>query len=684
MPSPSGSSSSTARSAPTSRISTSAPTTSAGRASRAATRCSCLTRPDVIAGMHDAFFDVGVDVVETATLRPLLRRRSPSTASPTRPHELNVAAARIAREVADGYAADGRRAASPARSGPARSSPTPRPHPLRRPARRLRGAGAAACSRAASTCSSSRRSIDLLQAKAAMIGCRRAMAAAGPRGAAPGAGHDGDHRPHARRHRDRRRPRRRSTRCGPTCIGINCATGPAEMQRAPALPAASTRRCRSRAAQRRPAVASSTASTHYDLTPEQLAEYHARFVTELGVARRRRLLRHHARAPRARWSRRCRDLDAGAARRRARAERRVDLHRRCRSTRTPSFLIIGERTNANGSKAFRDAMLAGDWDTCVADGQRAGQGGRPRARRVRRLRRPRRHRRHGRDRQRASPPRPACRSCSTPPSRRCIEAGAAADRRPGHPQLGQPRGRRAARARRLDRVFSLAREYGAAVICLLIDERGPGPRRRVEDARSPTASTTSPSSATACRAGDLIFDALDVPAVHRRRRPAPRRHGHDRGDPAHQGRDPRRVHRCSACPTSASASTPPARHVAQQRVPARVRARPASTRPSSTPARSCRCNRIPDEQREVCLDLDLRPAHADGYDPLQQLLEVFADVKSAQGREGGPHRLAGRGAPAAPHHRRRPRRPRPPTSTRRWPPGIAAARHRQRRAARRA
>src|SRR5262249_13040106 len=29
-----------------------------------------------------------------------------------------------------------------------------------------------------------------------------------------------------------------------------------------------------------------------------------------------------------------------------------------------SFLIIGERTNANGSKAFREAMLAGDWDAC--------------------------------------------------------------------------------------------------------------------------------------------------------------------------------------------------------------------------------------------------------------------------------------------------------------------------------
>ena len=31
-----------------------------------------------------------------------------------------------------------------------------------------------------------------------------------------------------------------------------------------------------------------------------------------------------------------------------------------------SFLMIGERTNANGSKKFREAMLEGDFDTCTA------------------------------------------------------------------------------------------------------------------------------------------------------------------------------------------------------------------------------------------------------------------------------------------------------------------------------
>ena len=61
-----------------------------------------VTRPDVIATMHEDFFKVGVDVVETASFG--------SFAIPLgeygigdRAHELNLAAARIAREVADGY-----------------------------------------------------------------------------------------------------------------------------------------------------------------------------------------------------------------------------------------------------------------------------------------------------------------------------------------------------------------------------------------------------------------------------------------------------------------------------------------------------------------------------------------------------------------------------------------------------
>ena len=67
----------------------------------------CLTRPDVIAGMHAAFFDVGVDVVETASFGSFSTVLVEYDVA-DRAHELNVAAARIARDVADGYAADGR------------------------------------------------------------------------------------------------------------------------------------------------------------------------------------------------------------------------------------------------------------------------------------------------------------------------------------------------------------------------------------------------------------------------------------------------------------------------------------------------------------------------------------------------------------------------------------------------
>ena len=34
-----------------------------------------------------------------------------------------------------------------------------------------------------------------------------------------------------------------------------------------------------------------------------------------------------------------------------------------------AFLSIGERCNANGSRKFRDAQAASDWDTCIAIGR---------------------------------------------------------------------------------------------------------------------------------------------------------------------------------------------------------------------------------------------------------------------------------------------------------------------------
>src|SRR5215204_3515306 len=67
----------------------------------------CLSRPDVIADMHAAFFDVGVDAVETASFGSFSTVLAEYDVA-GQAHVLNVAAARIARDVATDFATDGR------------------------------------------------------------------------------------------------------------------------------------------------------------------------------------------------------------------------------------------------------------------------------------------------------------------------------------------------------------------------------------------------------------------------------------------------------------------------------------------------------------------------------------------------------------------------------------------------
>ena len=65
--------------------------------------------------------------------------------------------------------------------------------------------------------------------------------------------------------------------------------------------------------------------------------------------------------------------------------------------------------------------------------------------------------------------------------------------------------------------------------------------------------------------------------------------------------------------------------------------------------------RIPEEQKQVCLDV-IYDRRTDDYDPLQELLVDVRGRQRHDGGEGGPLRLAHRAAPLHPHHRRRPRR----------------------------
>src|SRR4029077_15533979 len=103
---------------------------------------------------------------------------------------------------------------------------------------------------------------------------------------------------------------------------------------------------------------------HYDLTPAQLADHLYTFAPELGVG----ILggccgtspEHLAAVVD-----RCMGLEQ-----KHRAPQHVpgaaSLYSFVPFEQETSFLVVGERANANGSKAFREAMLAADWDTTIA------------------------------------------------------------------------------------------------------------------------------------------------------------------------------------------------------------------------------------------------------------------------------------------------------------------------------
>jgi 5-methyltetrahydrofolate--homocysteine methyltransferase len=325
------------------------------------------TRPDVVADLHRSFFEVGCDVVETDSFGSLPWVLAEyDLASRTR--ELATKAARIARDVAGPVGTAGRWVAGSLGPGTKIASLGQITFADQRDGYREAAEGLLAGGVDLLIIETVQ---DLLQAKAAVIGCRRAMAEAGRQvpiqvqvtiettgrmlmGTEIGA---------ALTTLDALRP---------DVIGLNCATGPAEMSehlrylsqrsRVPisVLPNAGL-----------PSVVEG--QMHYDLTPGQLAEHHARFVTEYGISVVGGCCGttpEHLKAV----------VDACAgltpAPRHLEWEPGVaSIYSHVPYDQAPSFLVVGERTNANGSKKFREAMLADDWDTCVAMAREAVKGG---------------------------------------------------------------------------------------------------------------------------------------------------------------------------------------------------------------------------------------------------------------------------------------------------------------------
>ncbi|MFC8451045.1 methionine synthase [Kitasatospora sp. NPDC057223] len=317
-----------------------------------------ITRPDIVRSVHEAYFSVGVDCVETNTFGANLSALGEYDI-PERIFELSEAGARIAREVADSYE-DGRTRWVLGSIGPGTKLPTLGhiPYATVRDGFRTNAAGLIAGGADALLVETSQ---DLLQTKAAILGSKLALAEAGIDlplivqvtvettgtmllGSEIGAALTA------------------LEPLGVDYIGLNCATGPAEMSEHLRYLAKNARiglSCMPNAGL--PVLGKDGA--HYPLSPAELADAHDTFTREYGLSlvggccgTTPEHLRQVVERVRGREiTRRDPQPEPAAA----------SLYQSVPFRQDTSYLAIGERTNANGSKKFRDSMLAADWQACV-------------------------------------------------------------------------------------------------------------------------------------------------------------------------------------------------------------------------------------------------------------------------------------------------------------------------------
>jgi len=317
------------------------------------------TRPDVVRAIHDSYLAAGTDCVTTNSFGANLGNLGEYGLTGMI-GELSEASARIAREAADAWTTADHPRWVLGSMGPGTKLPTLghvafaalRDTYQRNAAGLIRGGVDALV---VETCQ------DLLQAKAAVIGARRAIAAAGVSlplivqvtiettgamllGSEIGAALTA------------------LEPLGVDAMGLNCATGPGEMSEHLRYLSRHSRvplSCMPNAGL--PELTADGA--YYPLTPEQLAAAHDTFTAEFGLA----LVggccgttpEHLAAVVE-------RVRGRPVASRRARPEPGVaSLYQHVPFRQDTAFLAIGERTNANGSKAFREAMAASRLDDCV-------------------------------------------------------------------------------------------------------------------------------------------------------------------------------------------------------------------------------------------------------------------------------------------------------------------------------
>jgi 5-methyltetrahydrofolate--homocysteine methyltransferase len=318
-----------------------------------------VSRPDIVRSVHSEYLAAGVDAVETNTFGANWSNLA-DYGIEDRIYELAFAGGKIARETADSFSTPEKPRFVLGSLGPGTKLPS-LGHTTYENLKIAYYTAAKGLSDSGCDALLVETSQDLLQVKAAVNGCRQAINEA-----------DRDIMLIAQVTVETTGTMLLGSEIGAALntlepmgidlIGLNCATGPTEMSEhlrylsknakigISVMPNAGL-----------PVLGANGAS--YPLGPEELAIALDGFIDEYGISlvggccgttpqhlsavvNKVSGKRIHARTP---------HLDPGAS----------SLYQYVPFRQDKTYLAIGERTNANGSRAFRDALLAEDWEKCV-------------------------------------------------------------------------------------------------------------------------------------------------------------------------------------------------------------------------------------------------------------------------------------------------------------------------------
>jgi len=315
-----------------------------------------VTRPELIASIHRQYFEAGAEAVETNTFGANFANLN-EYGIESRIEELSEAGARIAREVAEEFGENHWVLGS---IGPGTKLPTlgHETFEVLRDAYKLQCLGLIRGGADALLVETTQ---DLLQTKSSIIGANRAMTELGVNlpivvsvtiettgtmllGSEIGAALT------------------TLEALGIDAIGLNCATGPAEMSEHLRYLAKHSKLPISVMPNAGLPILSGNGA-YYPLSAEEMASAQSAFVREFGaglVGGCCGTTPAHINA----IANAVKEIQGG------RPEFEDDpglasLYQHQPYDQTVTYLSIGERTNANGSKAFREAMLAENWDECI-------------------------------------------------------------------------------------------------------------------------------------------------------------------------------------------------------------------------------------------------------------------------------------------------------------------------------